>query len=218
MRILPIPPALPRHLLPGLLLTGCLAACGPDLQPEPGPPGGAGPGEVPAGVPLSHQDKGDGTFVTTVDASSSEKWIGLDLDHRQEANAAEDKLWDIAFQRFHIRVRGGASGTGNVAVAVLPDVNLAQVSQAPAERYTTDAADGDDSNSELDTAFETAAEGWYSYNVGTHKLSPRERVYVIRTDEGAFFKVQILEYYDSAGTPAILQVHWGSVQPPSPRE
>jgi len=217
MRILPIPPALPRHLVPGLLLTGCLVACGPDLQPEPGPPGSEGPGEVPSGSPVSHQDKGDGTFVTTVDASSSEKWIGLDLDHRLEANAAEDRQWDIAFQRFHIRVRGGASGMGNVAVAVLSDVNFAQVTQAPAEGYTTDAVDGDDTNTEPDTAFETAAEGWYLYNVATHKLSPRERVYVIRTDEGAFFKVQFLDYYDTAGTPAIFQVHWGSVQPPSSR-
>jgi hypothetical protein len=217
MRILPIPAALPRHLVPALLLTGCLAACGPDLQPDPGPPGSEGPGEVPMGSPLSHEDKGDGTFVTTVDASNSETWIGLDLDHRLEANAAEDKQWDMAFQRFHIRVRGGASGTGEVAVAVLSDVAFAQVSHAPADGYSTDAADGVDSNSELDTVFETAAEGWYSYNVGTHRLTPRDRVYVIRTDEGAFFKVQFLDYYDAAGNPAILQVHWGSVQPPSPR-
>jgi hypothetical protein len=218
MRAQPFPPALPRHLVSGLLLTGWLTACGPELLPTPGPPGSEEPGEEPAGSPLSHEDKGDGTFVTTVEATSSETWIGLDLDHRLEANAAEDKQWDMAFQRFHIRVRGGASGTGAVAVAVLPGVDFAQLSRAPADEYTTDAADSDDSNTDPDTAFETAEEGWYSYDPRTHKLSPRGHVYVIRTDEGAFVKLQFLSYYDAAGTPAVLQLHWGSVQPPSLRE
>jgi hypothetical protein len=216
MHALPIAPALPRHLVSALLLTGWLAACGPDLQPTPGPSDGEETGEGPAGPPLSYEDKGDGTFVTTVNATSSEVWIGLDLDHRLEKNMAEDQQWDMAFQRFHVRVRGGVNGTGAVAVAVLSGVDFAQVSQAPADGYASDTADGADGNSEPDTVFETAGEGWYSYDVGTHKLSPRERVYVIKTDEGAFFKVQFLSYYDTAGTPGVLQVHFGSVKPPTP--
>lgn len=209
---------LPLRLLPTLLLAGWIAACGPDLRPDPGnPPDPEEPGPGPTNPQLTHVEHGDGTFTTTVDATSSEAWIGLDLDQRTQANGAEDKQWDIAFQRFHIRLRGGVSGTGSVEGTILKDVDFAQVSQAPAAGYFTDAADSDDADSNPDTVFETG-DAWYSYDPTTHKLTPRPQVYVVRSDQGAYFKVQLLAYYDAAGTPAMLQFRWGPVQPPATGE
>ncbi|MDY7231877.1 HmuY family protein [Hyalangium rubrum] len=209
-----VPSSRSLPLLPCLLLAGWMAACGPDLLPDPGePPDNEDPGEqVPQDPNVKHVDHGDGTFTTTVDATSSEVWIGLDLDQGRQADAAQDMKWDVAFQRFHIRTRGGVNGGGGVQVALLTGVDFAQVQQAPATGYVTDAEDGDDENTQPDTAFE-AGENWYSYDPRTHLLTPRSQVYVLRTDEGAFFKIQIVSYYDAVGTPAMMQVRWGRVQP-----
>lgn len=217
MRALLLRPALRRPLTSVLLLTSWLAACGPDLQPNPDDvPDIEDPGNAPQESNIHHVDNGDGTFTTTLDATSSEKWIGFDLDQRQQVEGTEDNQWDLAFQRFHIRVRGGVSGSGAVAVAILEDTDFAQVSQAPAEGYVTDAVDGADENTDPDTAFESGT-AWYSYDPRTHQLSPRSLLYVVRTDEGAYFKVRIQSYYDAAGNPAMFQLHWGSVKPPPPQ-
>jgi hypothetical protein len=202
-----------RRAAATLLLTGWAGACGPDLQPEPGDP----PPENPQETHLRHVDNGDGTFTTTVDASSQTEWIGLDLDARRQESAAKDTQWDVAFQRFHVRSRGGSNGTGGVEVALLTGAGFAQVSQAPQAGYAVDAADGEDADTNPDTPFEVG-EGWYSYDVAAHKLTPRTQVYVVRSDAGAYFKLQFLSYYDAAGTPAILQIHWGPVQAPAAAE
>lgn len=217
MRVLPVSSAPSPSLASLVLLTGWLAACGPELQPNPDDPSDTEePGTAQQDPNLRHVDNGDGTVTTTVNATSEQQWIGLDLDHRQQMDGAQDQKWDLAFQRFHIRARGGVSGAGAVEVAVLADMDFAQVRQAPADGYTTDAADGADDNMEPDTVFESGS-AWYSYDPRTHQLSPRRQVYVVRTDEGAYFKVRLLSYYDAVGTPAMLQLQWGAVQPPPPR-
>ncbi|ADO75066.1 HmuY family protein [Stigmatella aurantiaca] len=206
-----------RRAASALLLTGWVVACGPDLQPEPGDPPPENPPENPQDTHLRHVDNGDGTFTTTVDATSQTEWIGMDLDTRRQESAGTDAKWDVAFQRFHIRTRGGTSGTGGVEVAMLSSVELTQVSQAPQAGYTVDAVDGDDEDTNPDSPFE-GGEGWYSYDLATHKLTPRAQVYFIRSDTGAYFKLQLTGYYDAAGTPAMLQFRWGPVQAPAPAE
>ncbi|WP_225408488.1 HmuY family protein [Stigmatella hybrida] len=206
-----------RRAASALLLTGWVVACGPDLQPEPGEPPPEDPPENPQDTHLRHVDNGDGTFTTTVDATNQTEWIGLDLDTRRQENANEDAKWDVAFQRFHVRSRGGSSGTGGVEVAMLAGADLTQVLQAPQAGYAVDAVDGEDADTHPDTPFEVG-EGWYSYDLGTHKLTPRTQVYVVRSDAGAFFKLQFTSYYDTAGTPGMLQLRWGPVLAPGASE
>jgi hypothetical protein len=42
----------------------------------------------------------------------------------------------------------------------------------------------------------------------THVLTPRAQVYVVRTAEGNAFKLEILAYYDDAGTSGMLTIRW----------
>lgn len=201
-----------------LCLTGLLSACGDDLVPTPGDdddntpdPSGV---EVPAnGTHVRHVGNADGSITTVVDATSKEAWVGLDLDTGLQVSASEDAVWDLSFQRFGIRSRGGVNGTGGVEVAVLPSQDFLQLTQAPASGYGVDAADGDDEGSDPDTVFQ-ANGGWYAYDVSTHKLSPRAQVYVVRSDSRAYFKVEMLSYYDDAGTPAMLKLRWTKVTAP----
>ncbi|NMO14824.1 hypothetical protein HPC49_00770 [Pyxidicoccus fallax] len=208
-----------------LLLASFLSACGDDLEPRPGdePPLEEEPTpqqpETPNairpenGTHVRHQDNGDGSFTTTVDASGRTDWIGLDLDLGKQVSATEDAVWDLAFQRFGIRSRGGVSGTGGVEVAVLADKKFAEVTQAPASGYATDAADGADTGEDPDTVFQ-AGDGWYAYDMTTHKLTARPRIYVVRSDARAYFKVEMLSYYDDAGSPAVLKLRWAKVAAP----
>ncbi|MCE9669380.1 HmuY family protein [Myxococcus stipitatus] len=202
-----------------LLLSGWLSACGDDdLVPDPGPepevPEQPEEPELPAnGTHIRHSLNADGSITTVVDSTSRDVWIGFDLDTGTQVAADKDEVWDLAFQRFGIRSRGGNNGTGGVEVAVVTDKTFAQITQAPATGYLVDAADGDDEGTDPDTVFQ-ANGGWYAYDITTHKLVAREQVYVVRTDSKAYFKVQMLSYYDDAGTPSILALRWAKVAAP----
>ncbi|QSQ19929.1 HmuY family protein [Pyxidicoccus parkwayensis] len=211
-----------RVCVSALLLAGLLTACGDDLEPTPGDeqtdpdPLPENPGTTPKpenGTHVRHTDNGDGSYTTTVDATSKDAWIGLDLDLGKQTDAAVDAVWDLSFQRFGIRSRGGVNGTGGVEVAVLRDKTFAAVTQAPSSGYATDKADGDDAGTDPDTVFQ-AGDGWYAYDPATHKLTARPLVFVVHSDSGAYFKVEMLSYYDDAGTPAMLKLRWAKVQGP----
>lgn len=40
-----------------------------------------------------------------------------------------------------------------------------------------------------------AISGWYNYRTRTHNIESRKNVYVVRTAEGRFMKLKILNYY-----------------------
>ncbi|EPX62810.1 putative lipoprotein [Cystobacter fuscus DSM 2262] len=200
-----------RWALGPFLLLG-LAACGEDIQPEPGP---ALPTDGEPAPLFRHTRESDGSVTTIVDATDGAAWRALDLDTSEAAEAAVQSAWDVSFQRFHIRTRGGVNGTGGVGVALLPDT-FESITQAPASGYHEDAADSDDTDSEPDNVFERVEDGWYSYDVMTHTLTPRARTYVLRSDAGRYFKLRMLSYYDPAGSPAVLSFRWKQVDPPSP--
>ena len=47
-------------------------------------------------------------------------------------------------------------------------------------------------------------------------LSARpDLVYVVHTPEDSYFKVQILDYYDDAGTAGYLSLRWAPLAPPA---
>ncbi|RKG98258.1 hypothetical protein D7V97_33225 [Corallococcus sp. CA053C] len=211
---IPFRPGFLSRACAALLVAGLSAACGDDLQPQPGPEEEEDPVVHPEdSANLKHQDNGDGSFTSVVNATEPTLWVGLDLDTGKEVSAAEDTAWDLAFQRFVVKSRGGVSGTGSVQVAVLAGTSFGQLTQAPATGWTTDAADGDDVDTTPDTVF-NASGGWYLYDLQFHTLTPRPQLYVVRSDQGAYFKVELLSYYDAAGTPANVKLHWAKVTAP----
>ncbi|MGQ0505628.1 MAG: HmuY family protein, partial [Myxococcaceae bacterium] len=161
----------------------------------------------------------EGVTRTTVDSSHKEAWVYFDFDRREEiaaVDAAGDRrlLWELAFQRFKIISNGGVSGAGVVVVAQLSGVSLAEVIQPPSEGFAGDAPDGPDDNSDVDSTF-LAGDGWYSYHLLQHKVLARENtVYVVRTSADAFFAMQILSYYDAAGSAGHLSFAWKWLNPP----
>jgi HmuY protein len=198
----------PLHLcLP--FVAALAAGCASDLEPAPVPDGGGGGA---GGAHVRHADAPDGTTTTVVDASDKTSWIYLDLETKREVaptTPASSRDWDLGFQRFKLKINGGSSGSGDMAVAAVSGSDLASVTRAPEAGWTTDMGDDSDAGAS-GLAFESG-DGWYAYDPATHALTPRPIVYVVRTVEGNLFKLQIHSYYDTAGTPAHLTFHWAPV-------
>jgi len=159
----------------------------------------------------------DKVYTTSVDATSETTFIYFDLDTQKEvtpADPATDTTWDLAFQSTTILSNSGVSGKGDMRVARLAGGSFDSVTEAPMSGYKTDAADGDDSNAIVDSAFLVDG-AWYSYNMGTHKISAHENVvYVVQSTEGKFYKLAFTSYYDAAGTSRFPTFKWAEL--PSP--
>lgn len=178
--------------------------------------GGCAPAlELPAGddeglesdAHVEHAVEGDRT-ITTVDATDEDVWVRLDLDARAETDA--DGPWDLGLQRFRVELDGGSSGSGEVEATIVDGTAFDAVHEAPADGYSTDAPDGDDDDSDPDWVFAD----WYDYDPQTHVLTPKDRLYVVHTGADGYFKLQILDYYDDAGSAGYLTFQWAPVPAP----
>ena len=194
-----------HRLTPGALLALLsLAGCAEDLAP-------ADAGTLPpTSGAFTHETGADGIITTTVDATDAEAWQRLDLDGGRSVDAG----WDLAFRRFFVRTNGGVSGTAGVQVAVAEGA-FEDVTRAPESGWSAARPDGEaDDDEEPDTAFNDGEDDWYDYDPETHTLTPKDRVYVVSSSEGRFFKLQILGYYDDAGSPARLRFRWAEIAAP----
>jgi hypothetical protein len=195
-----------------LLLLGMLGAlfavpaCAEDIAPEGGPDGAVQPPPLPgdpdAGPPVPVGDavtvrNPDGTYTTRVDATSADQWQYVDLETGVEVTAADG--WDLAAQRFHIKVNGGASGPMGGAVAPIADAVLDAVKAVPGDGFITDTAEK--------PAFEQGA-GWYDYDEVSHLLTPFPIVWVVKISDGSHVKLVIESYYDGAGTSGHFTWRW----------
>lgn len=166
-------------------------------------------GEVPPVSGNFRHDQEGGVVVSVGDASDYESWQYLDLD---TGEATDDPArWDLSFKRFFVGINGGVSGPGNVFVARV-DTSFESTTMAPMNGWETARPDGsDDDDDEADTLFNSGVDDWYEYDVSTHTLTARQRVYAVATTDGNYFKFEILGYYDDAGSPAQVSFRWGRI-------
>lgn len=180
-------------LVLALATTACADSIAPD-RPDAGALDSDATG--PTG-PYRTSPNADGSFTTILDATSMTAWVHVDLDSDALVDAAAP--WDLRFQRFQISTNGGTSGDGGVEVARLDGVVFADVTSAPTSGWIADDAE--------DYAFEQG-DGWYAYDGTTHLLTPRPIVWVVRSTSGSAFKLELLRYYDDAGTAGWFTFQW----------
>lgn len=162
---------------------------------------------------FKNAEKSDGSILTQVDATEETDWQQFDLD--TGSSSEDEHAWDLAFSRFKIRTNGGVSGPGGVYVAALEGQSFDELTKAPDEGFAADREDSeDDTDTDPDNVFNSGDEDWYEYDVMHHELSPKDITYVIASTEERFFKFRIDAYYDSAGTPAKLKIHWREIDAP----
>jgi hypothetical protein len=194
------------------LLCALCCACATDLRDEQAEASDA----ASPRLAVTNSDDEGGATRTVIDASHDETFTYFDFETSAQAmpDTAEDStLWDLGFQRFKIKSNGGVSGSGEVAIAILADIDFVPLTVAPSEGYISDEPDGDDENTYPDYVM-NSGETWFAYNPQDHSLKPRELAFVLRSVEGNYYKLQMLEYYDDAGTPGFPSFRWAAVDPP----
>lgn len=198
-------------LLAGLL---AVAGCSDDLTAEGGPDAALG---SDGGVPriIETTDEGGGVFHTRVNASDMEAWVYMSFTDGSQVmptTPETDLGWDVALQRYKIKVNGGVSGAGQggMALGVGP---FDALTTAPTEGFVTDTVDGDDDNTDPDWAMVQLGD-WYDYDGASHTLSPKDVVFVIRRADGSAVKLQMLDYYDDAGSSGHPEFRWGQLSTP----
>jgi hypothetical protein len=186
------------------------------------PPGGA------LQVATTTVDLGNGLFETNIDAASYTNWVYYNFETGQEvsvADPASDSIWDIALQRFVVKLNGGASGNAGATVVALTADNFTARTQAPgpfAPELTDvlDPGDGNDACRPTTTgvlfAFLRSIQNpnacWFAYSVGV--LTPRDMVYVVKTATPRYYKIKMLNYYGPTGTSGKIRFQWGEVCAP----
>jgi hypothetical protein len=200
--------------IPPLLLAAALVlqgACAEDLSQRLEPdaaPSEAGPIDV---------DPGDGVQQARVDAKDEAQWVYMNLAQGKvvpEEEASDATAWDLALRRFNIKLNGGASGSGDAAVALLPGAAFDDVTEVPADAtFLTDETDanGDGVDEYVMSIGDTR---WYAYEATTHVLTPKELVYVVRGADSSFYKLEMLDYYDAAGTAGYPLFRWAPLAAP----
>jgi hypothetical protein len=196
-----------------VLALALAGACADDLPPTEG-----GPDAAPMST-VSTRTVGD-VVETRVDATQSDVWVYFDFEGGPEgaesrvSDPAASRGWDLGFQRFKVRSNGGVSGSAGAEVALVPNTSLEEIESAPAAGWMVDGPDGEDMNMDPDFAF-NQGDTWFEYDSTTHVLQPRRQVYVVLTGAGGYFALQLLKYYDDAGSGGYVQFRWKKVKPPS---
>ena len=198
--------AVPLLLTSLVFAPGCGGLDGPSDNGDPN-----NPGEV-----LVSEQQGDLT-ITRVDASSEEEWIYMDLEtaERVEPATPEDSSeWDIAFQRFKVKINAGFSGSGTAGALVLDGVDFATLESAPACGYKVDKADGEDEGTVDDYALSigpSSETGPWNYNPTEHTLGESDFVFVVRSVEGRTYKLKFRSYYNDVGDPGHVTFDWAEL-------
>ncbi len=191
-----------KRLVPLLLL----AACAPDLRKTDCFDGVCG--ELPTEPLFSFTVTGD-VVDALVDATSKTLPTYIDLDENRELKFDEadaTNAWDLSFQRDKVRANGGGTNPqGVVEVAVLKSQDFATLTKAPDSGYLKDGSE---------PVFNTVEGGWYTYDLGVHRLTTLPHVYVVKTSKGASFKVKMGSYYDANGTAARIGVQFAKLAAP----
>jgi len=105
--------------------------------------------------------------------------------------------WDIAFREFFIKINGGTSATGGGnAAAILVNSTFEAYTTIPATEtgWVQDNAPA--------FAINPAPGGWYTYNPSTFIALPIPgKVFVLRTADGRYAKMEITSFYRNGVTP-----------------
>jgi len=114
----------------------------------------------------------------TLDASRGDSWQRFHFARRAVVDSGP---WDIAFRRNRVITAPGAEAID------LGPMRFDSVGDVPAEGYARTTFEGDSTN--------PAIGKWYSYSMRSHLLTTKHHVYVVRTVDGRFVKLEFLAYY-----------------------
>jgi hypothetical protein len=126
--------------------------------------------------------------TVTVDARDQSDWRFFDFSTAWVVQPPDTAGWDLAIRRFNVVAAGAAIDLG--------PASFDTVVSAPTDGYVASEFGSDTVNAAL--------ERWYRYGILSHLLRPKGHVYVVRTTDRRFAKLEFLSYYCYGGTPGCL--------------
>jgi hypothetical protein len=177
---------------------GVLIGCAPDLRVDH-----PFDGQTTTGPLVTMEQLVGGERQLSIDATNKSSQVYVDLDEGREMKPDEafaTNGWELAFRRFDVSVNSGSSNPDGVVEVVVLGADYEALNQAPASGFIKDTND---------RVFNSVDGGWYVYDLSVHRLLTRpELTYVIKSSQGAYFKLKMLSYYDTQGTPAALSLKY----------
>jgi hypothetical protein len=117
--------------------------------------------------------------TVTIDAFDPTTWVFFDFDRNSIVVPPDTGGWDLAIRRFTVIVSG--------AVADMGSISFDGLDRMPSAGFVETTFGSDTVN--------TAIDRWYTYSMWSHLLEPNDHVYVVRTRETHFAKLEFLSYY-----------------------
>ncbi|HWP38247.1 MAG TPA: HmuY family protein [Gemmatimonadales bacterium] len=145
--------------------------------------------------PLGTPARSGAIDTVTMDAGDPERWRYFSFT-RGVLPPGDTAAWDLAFRRFHVMTSGSIATD-----SVQPFDRLVE---APAGGYVATTFASDTVN--------PAVARWYRYSFVTHLLKPAPRVYVVRTNRGAFAKLEFLGYYCPGPAPGCVTFRYAQAR------
>lgn len=103
-------------------------------------------------VAIENASLSNGVGTQKLNATDNDKWVYFDLDRFAVVSPEDpyaDNSWDIAFQRFKIKINSGVSGNGQVTAAVSREGGLLDVITSPEIQFLPDRSLLDLSDEEI---------------------------------------------------------------------
>jgi len=139
-----------------------------------------------------------------IDATNEENWTYFDFSRGEQVKIhdASSLEWDLAFRRGKIITNGGATNKfGKAGLINLGEVSFDAVENVPSKDFIAD-------KSTRTSTENPVLLQWYKYNYISHKLTARKNIYVMRTSDGKFAKVQFLSFYCADKQPGCIQMKY----------
>ncbi|HIW97244.1 MAG TPA: HmuY family protein [Candidatus Tidjanibacter gallistercoris] len=150
-----------------------------------------------------------------LDATSYTDWVYFSFSEDKIVEVSDyqnDLSWDIAFHRGDLRLNGGASGIGQGEAVNTQETDWNAVTEAPASGYVKDEI-GTITTNFTGTGIETAEEpfsqtlsGWITIDTSNPppKYTYHNYVYVVKTADGKYVKLQIYDYKSAKNEGAYI--------------
>jgi len=148
-----------------------------------------------------------------LDATGDWKYFSLKNGEVTPATPADDLTWDIAFKGYYVKLNGGTSGKGKAEVFRTEEKDFTKVTEAPKKGFEKDkevtftSRDGSSSKENVSPILTggfgstTGAIGLNPANIAKYGnvYGPNEWVYVIKTADGTYAKIQVTDFYNQVG-------------------
>ena len=148
-----------------------------------------------------------------LDATGDWKYFSLKNGEVTPATPADDLTWDIAFKGYYVKLNGGTSGKGKAEAFRTEEKDFTKVTEAPKKGFEKDkevtftSRDGSSSKENVSPVLTggfgstTGAIGLNPANIAKYGnvYGPNEWVYVIKTADGTYAKVQVTDFYKEVG-------------------